>query len=142
MDTTTWLLLILLIIGVFTAYIWSLRRAIDDGKTRWWAEVSEPRSFVSRHPFDETVSECAAEARKLLEVHGNVYLNPEVDVWEYVYGATPEIPTRDFDIWEDTVRLAITKRREAWRQQKAGWNQDAAKVQFGGQTINTQQSAN
>lgn len=141
MDNSTWLTLFALLIGCFAVYVWKTRREIADGKAAWWANVSEPRSFVSRHPFDETVSECAAEARALLAKHGNRLLNPEADVWEYVYGATPETPTRDFDLWEDTIRLAITRRREEWRKQKMEWNGEAAKVKFGGQTI-TQQSAN
>jgi hypothetical protein len=134
------ILLSIIVIGLAAVYF--KNRAIKDGKDLWWATVSEPLYYVSDDPFDSTVSERAANARQLLEAHGNGYLSRENDVWEYVYGATPECPTRDFSQWQDWVLLVIIKRREAWRQQKAGWNADAAKQQFGGQTIYTQTSAN
>ena len=136
MDTSTWLTLIALIIGIFCVVQWRQRRAISDGKAMWWATVSEPRAYISDDPFDDTVSERAANARALLKAHGNSYLNPETDVWEFVYAATPETPTRDFELWQDTVLHNIKLRREAWRQQKAQWNAEAAKQQFAGQTWN------
>ena len=142
MDTSTWLTLIALIIGVFGVYVWKQRKDIRDGKALWWATVSEPLYYVSDDPYDVTVTERAANARDLLEAHGNGYLNRENDVWEYVYSATPETPTRDFSQWQDWALLDVIKRREAWRQQKAGYNQRAAQERFGGQTIQTQPSAN
>ena len=147
MDTTNTILLLLLLCGLFAAYVWNSRRAIADGKAFWWATVSEPLYYVSDDPFDDTVTERAANARKLLEAHGNKYLNREADVlesdvWEYVYGATPQCPTRDFAQWQDWVLLDILKRREAWRQQKALWNQTAANTQFAGQKIFEQPSQN
>ena len=142
MDPTNTILLLLLLCGLFAAYVWNTRRAIADGKAFWWATVSEPIYYVSDDPFDDTVTERAANARKLLEAHGNKYLNREADVWEFVYSATPQTPTRDFALWQDAVQLEIIKRREAWRQQKAQWNQTAANKQFAGQKIFEQPSQN
>lgn len=136
MDGTTQFFAFALLIGIFAVYVWRQRRTISDGKALWWATVSEPIAYVSDDPFDETVTERAANARALLEAHGNQYLNRETDVWEFVYAATPQTPTRDFSLWQDIVRLEIIKRREAWRQQKAQWNEGAAKQQFAGQKVN------
>lgn len=135
MDTQNWLILIALIIGIFAVYVWKQRRAISDGKALWWATVSEPIAYISDDPFDETVTERSANARALLEAHGNGYLNRESDVWEYIYSATPQHPTRDFGLWQDLVLLEIIKRRESWRKQKAEWNADAAKSAFAGQSV-------
>lgn len=132
--SVNFILLILLLCGLFAAYVWNQRRAIADGKAMWWATVSEPLHYVSDDPFDDTVSERAEAARKNLEAHGNKYLNREADVWEFVYSATPQTPTRDFALWQDAVALEIIKRREAWRQQKAQWNQGAANKYFAGQS--------
>lgn len=132
MDGTT-LCAFALLIGLFATYVWRQRRTLADGKAMWWATVSEPRAYVSDDPFDDTVSQRAANARALLEAHGNKYLDPQRDVWEFVYAATPQTPTRDFELWQDTVYQEITKRREAWRQQKAGYNPGAAKQHFAGQ---------
>lgn len=132
MDGTT-LCAFALLIGLFATYVWRQRRTLADGKAMWWATVSEPRAYVSDDPFDDTVSQRAANARTLLEAHGNKYLDPQRDVWEFVYAATPQTPTRDFELWQDTVFQEIQKRREAWRQQKAGYNQEAAKQHFAGQ---------
>lgn len=135
MGTTNTILLLLLLCGLFAAYVWNTRRAIADGKDLWWTTVSEPLHYVSDDPFDDTVGARAEAARKNLEAHGNRYLNREADVWEYIYGATPQCPTRDFAQWQDWVLLDLLKRREAWRQQKALWNQGAANRQFAGQTF-------
>ena len=133
--SVNFILLILLLCGLFAAYVWNQRRAIADGKALWWATVSEPLHYVSDDPFDDTVAQRAEAARKNLEAHGNKYLNREADVWEFIYSATPQTPTRDFALWQDAVALEIIKRREAWRQQKAQWNQGAANVHFSGQTF-------
>jgi len=139
--SVNFILLILLLCGLFAAYVWNQRRAIADGKALWWATVSEPLHYVSDDPFDDTVAQRADAARKNLEAHGNKRLvynsqNPkDDDIWEYVYGATPQCPTRDFAQWQDWVLLDLLKRREAWRQQKAQWNQGAANVHFSGQTF-------
>jgi len=141
------ILLFGLLLGLFGAYVLSNRRKIADGMALWWATVSEPIFYVSGDPFDETVSQRAANARALLETHGNGYLKynspdpKDDDVWEYVYSATPETTTRDFSQWQDWVLLDVIKRREAWRQKKAEYNLNAAKQRFAGQTI-TQPSAN
>ena len=124
------------------------RQKIQDGKALFWATVSEPLHYVSDDPDDDMVTTRAANARAKLDAHGNAYLkynspNPkDDDIWDYVYGATPECPTRDFSQWQDWVVIHVAKRREMWRQQKAGWNDGAAKQQFGGQTIVVQSSAN
>jgi len=135
------ILLFGLLLGLFGAYVFSTRRKIADGMAFWWATVSEPIFYVSGDPFDETVSQRAANARALLAKHGNGYLNREPDVWEYVYSATPETTTRDFSQWQDWVLLDVIKRREAWRQKKAENNLNAAKQHLAGQTI-TQPSQN
>ena len=139
-------LLFLLVIGIAAVYF--QRRKISDGKALFWATVSEPLHYVSDDPDDELVTVRATNARAKLEAHGNRYLrfnseDPKLDdIWEYVYGATPECPTRDFSQWQDWVTLDVQKRREMWRAQKMEWNRDAARQQFGGQTINTQPSSN
>jgi len=133
MPNDTWFWLFMLVICILCVVIWRNRRTVSDGKALWWATVSEPIAYVSDDPFDETVTERAANARALLEEHGNQYLNQDTDVWEFVYAATPQTPTRDFSLWQDIVRLEIIKRREVWRQQKAEWNGQAAKEHFGGQ---------
>lgn len=142
MDTGTWLTLFALLIGLFGVYVWKTRREISDGKALWWTIVCEPRAYISDDPYDMTVSERAANARKLLSEHGNAFLRPETDVWEYVYGSTPECPTRDFEQWQDWALANVIKRREEWRKQKAQYNQDAAKHFFSGQTIYDKTSQN
>ncbi len=142
MDATTPYLLLALVVGIFAVYAWNQRREIRDGKALFWATVSEPLHYVSDDPDDEAVTMRAKAAREKLIAHGNRYLKPDADVWEYVYSATPETPTRDFSMWQDWAQQDVLKRRDAWRQQKAQWNADAAKQHFGGQTINTQPSAN
>lgn len=132
-------LLFLLVIGIAAVYF--QRRKISDGRALWWATVSEPLFYVSDDPDDLDVSARAANARAKLQAHGNNYLK-DSEVWEYVYSATPETPTRDFSQWQDWAQLDILKRRAEWRQQKANWNADAAKQTFAGQTINVQPSAN
>jgi hypothetical protein len=135
------ILITLLFIGLFGAYIHAQRRKISDGKAMFWATVCEPIAYVMDDPEDYAVSERAANARAKLVDHGNVYLSPETDVWEYVYSADPATPTRDFALWQDLVVQNIRQRREAWRKQKAEWNGAAAKEQFAGQTY-TQPSQN
>ncbi len=148
MDNGTILLLFLLLIGCFTLYVWKQNKAISDGKAMFWTTVSEPLSYVSDDPFDTTVTERAQNARANLRAHKNGYLRVDQpdpkddDVWEYVYSATPQTPTRDFALWQDMVLLEIVKRRELWRQKKAGYNPDAAKERFAGQTVYTQNGVN
>jgi len=137
---TNEILLVLLAIGLYL--VWSRRRAIQDADAMAWATAAEPFEVISRHHADTTVSECAAHIRAQLAAHGNKYLNPETDVWEYVYSADAITTSRNYQVWKDLVLHDVQKRRELWREQKRQWNQDAAKVQFGGQTITTQQSAN
>ena len=137
---TNEILLVLLAIGLYL--VWSRRRAIQDADAMAWATAAEPFEVISRHHADTTVSECAAHIRAQLAAHGNKYLNPETDVWEYVYSADAITTSRNYQVWKDLVLHDVQKRREIWREQKRQWNQDAAKVQFGGQTITTQQSAN
>ncbi len=137
---TNEILLALLAIGLYL--VWSRRRAIQDADAMAWATAAEPFEVISRHHADTTVSECAAHIRAQLAAHGNKYLNPETDVWEYVYSADAITTSRNYQVWKDLVLHDVQKRREIWREQKRQWNQDAAKVQFGGQTITTQQSAN
>jgi hypothetical protein len=127
------ILLTLLFVGLAAVYIRSQRRQIADGKAMFWATVCEPIDYTMDDPEDEGVTARAANARAKLVEHGNVYLVPDRDVWEYVYAADPMFPTRDFSMWKDLVNQNIKQRREAWRQEKAGFNPDAAKVQFGGQ---------
>lgn len=127
---------ILLFLGLalmFAAYVWLQQRKISDGKALWWATVSEPLHYVSDDPDDDNVVLRAEGAREKLRAHGNKYLNPEADVWEFVYSAMPQTATRDFAAWQDYVQLEVVKRREAWRMQKAQWNEGAAKRQFAGQ---------
>lgn len=127
------ILLILLFIGLAVAYIRSQRRKVLDGKAMFWSNISEPIAYVMDDPEDYAVSERAANARAKLVEHGNAFLNPERDVWEYVYSADPMTPTRDFAIWQDLVVMNIKQRKEAWRAQKIQYNQEAAKQQFAGQ---------
>ena len=137
---TNEILLALLAIGLYL--VWSRRRAIQDADAMAWATAAEPFEVISRHHADTTVRVCAAHIRAQLAAHGNKYLNPETDVWEYVYSADAITTSRNYQVWKDLVLHDVQKRRELWREQKRQWNQDAAKVQFGGQTITTQQSAN
>ena len=128
------LLIFLTCAGLFVAYIILQRRKIADGKAMFWATVSEPIEYVMDDPEDYGVTTRAANARAKLVEHGNVFLNPETDIWEYVYSADPMFPTRDFSMWKDLVNQNVTKRREMWRKEKAGYNEAAAKEQFAGQT--------
>ena len=107
-----------------------------------WATAAEPFEVISRHHADTTVTTEAAYIREQLTAHGNKFLNPDSDVWEYVYSADTLTTSRNFQVWKDHVLIDVLKRREMWRAQKLEWNQDAARVQFAGQTINTKLSAN
>ncbi len=133
------ILLTLLFVGIATVYFILQRRKIADGKAMFWATVSEPIHYVSDDPDDDAVTSRAANAREKMKAHGNVYLRFDSedpkndDIWVYVYGATPETPTRDFSQWQDWAQMDILKRREAWRQQKANWSPDAARQVFSGQ---------
>lgn len=127
------ILILLLLAGIAGAYVWMQRRAIQDANAMAWATAAEPFEVISRHHADTTVSSEAAYIREQLKAHGNKYLNPEWDVWEYVYSADTLTTSRDFQVWKDLVLIDVQKRREAWRAQKLQWNADAAKVQFGGQ---------
>ena len=119
---------------IFIGYILLQRRQIADGEAKFWATVSEPLFYVSGDIKDDAVSVRAAYARAKLTEHGNVFLNPETDVWEEVYSASPLTTSRDFSAWQDLVLLNIVKRREMWRAEKLSYNPQAAKEQFAGQT--------
>jgi hypothetical protein len=129
------ILIIALFAGLAGAYLWSQRRAIQDANAMAWATAAEPFEVISRHHADTTVSSEAAYIREQLKAHGNKYLNPETDVWEYVYSADnmTTSTTRDFQLWKDLVLSDVINRREAWRTQKMQWNADAAKQTFAGQ---------
>jgi hypothetical protein len=133
-------LLFLLVIGIAAVYF--QRRKIQDADAMAWATAAEPFEVISRHHADTTVTTEAAYIREQLAAHGNKFLNPDSDVWEYVYSADVLTTSRNFQVWKDLVLIDVQKRREMWRAQKMEWNKDAAKAQFGGQTINTQPSSN
>lgn len=133
------LLILLLVIGIAAVYF--RNRKIQDADAMAWATAAEPFDVISRHHADTTVTECAAHIRAQLVAHGNKYLNPESDVWEYVYSADALTTSRNFQVWKDLVLIDVQKRRELWREQKRQWNADAAKQHFAGQTINTKPSA-
>lgn len=118
------------------------RRKIQDADAMAWATAAEPFEVISRHHADTTVTTEAAYIREQLAAHGNKFLNPDSDVWEYVYSADVLTTSRNFQVWKDLVLIDVQKRREMWRAQKMEWNKDAALQQFGGQTINTQPSVN
>lgn len=136
------ILFILLIVGLFGVYVWHTRKAIQDADALAWATASEPFEVISRHHADTSVTTEAEYIRKQLKAHGNKYLNPDIDVWEYVYSASHLTTSRDFQVWKDMVLLDVLKRREAWRKQKMEWNEKAAKEKFAGQTIYTVDYAN
>ena len=134
--------LILLFLVMWGASMYLRRRKIQDADAMAWATAAEPFEVISRHHADTTVTTEAAYIREQLKAHGNKFLNPETDVWEYVYSADLLTTSRDFQVWKDLVLIDVQKRREMWRAQKMEWNKDAAKVQFAGQTITAQPSAN
>lgn len=131
----TLILLILLFAGLFSVYAWHVNRAIQDADALAWATASEPFEVISRHHADTSVTMEAEYIRKQLKAHGNKYLNPDTDVWEYVYSASHLTTSRNFQVWKDLVLIDVQKRREAWREQKRQWNENAAKEKFGGQTV-------
>lgn len=136
------ILFFLLIIGLVAVYLWHVNRVIQDADAMAWATASEPFEVISRYHADTTVTKEAAYIREQLKAHGNKYLNPANDVWEYVYSASHLTTSRDFQVWKDLVLIDVQKRREAWREQKRQWNESAAKEKFGGQTIYTVEHVN
>lgn len=134
--------LILLFLVMWGASLYLRRRKIQDADAMAWATAAEPFEVISRHHADTTVTTEAAYIREQLAAHGNKFLNPESDVWEYVYSADVLTTSRNFQVWKDLVLIDVQKRREMWRAQKMEWNKDAARQQFGGQTISVQPSAN
>lgn len=134
--------LILLFLVMWGASMYLRRRKIQDADAMAWATAAEPFEVISRHHADTTVTTEAAYIREQLAAHGNKFLNPDSDVWEYVYSADVLTTSRNFQVWKDLVLIDVQKRREMWRAQKMEWNQDAARQQFAGQTISTQPSAN
>ncbi len=134
--------ILLLFIVLWGASIYLRRRKIQDADAMAWATAAEPFEVISRHHADTTVTTEAAYIREQLAAHGNKFLNPDSDVWEYVYSADVLTTSRNFQVWKDLVLIDVQKRREMWRAQKMEWNKDAALQQFGGQTINTQPSVN
>ena len=107
-----------------------------------WATASEPFFVMSRYHGDTTVSSEAAHIREQLKKYGNKRLDPETDVWEYVYGSDEKNPSRDFQVFCDLTLLEVVRRREEWRKQKAEYNPQAARQHFGGQTTYTVTNAN
>ena len=140
MDTSTWISLFGLVIGLAWAWWKMNERQIADGRAKYWSTVSEPLFYISGDIEDDTVTARAANARKKLVEHGNVFLNPQSDVWEEVYSASNLTTSRDFSQWQDLVLLSLTKRRELWRREKMGYNETAAKQQFAGQSFEWQAS--
>lgn len=134
--------LILLFLVMWGASMYLRRRKIQDADAMAWATAAEPFEVISRHHADTTVTTEAEYIREQLAAHGNKFLNPDSDVWEYVYSADVLTTSRNFQVWKDLVLIDVQKRREMWRAQKMEWNKDAAKQQFGGQTINVQPSVN
>jgi len=134
--------ILLLFIVLWGASIYLRRRKIQDADAMAWATAAEPFEVISRHHADTTVTTEAAYIREQLAAHGNKFLNPETDVWEYVFSADVLTTSRNYQVWKDLVLIDVQKRREMWRAQKMEWNKDAALQQFGGQTINTQPSVN
>ena len=134
--------ILLLILFLWGASLYLRRRKIQDADAMAWATAAEPFEVISRHHADTTVTTEAAYIREQLAAHGNKFLNTETDVWEYVYSADELTTSRNFQVWKDLVLIDVQKRREMWRAQKMEWNKDAAKVQFAGQTITAQPSAN
>lgn len=135
-------LLFALLIGMFGVYVWHQKRALMDADALAWATASEPFFVMSRYHGDTTVSSEAAHIREQLKKYGNKRLDPETDVWEYVYSADIHTTSRNFDVWCDLALIDIVKRREEWRKQKAEYNPQAARQHFGGQTVYTQINAN
>ena len=134
--------LLLLLLVMWGASLYLRRRKIQDADAMAWATAAEPFEVISRHHADTTVTTEAAYIREMLTAHGNKFLNPETDVWEYVYSADVLTTSRNFQVWKDLVLIDVQKRREMWRAQKMEWNKDAAKQQFGGQAITVQPSQN
>lgn len=130
MDTTSYILLIALIVGVI--YIILQKREAQNAEAFFWRTHAEPLSYIMDDPFDTTAAERAEYALSMLKKHGNPYLT-ENDVWLEVYSASHENPTRDFGAWRELVLQSEIRKREAWRAQKVKWNPSAAQSIFTGQ---------
>lgn len=128
-------------------YLWRHwdQKQILDAEAYYWSTCFEPLVFISRTPFDTTVSEAANEARAKLKEHGNQFLT-DADVWEYPYRATiiDGVPNEqinsDFGQFLDVVFQHAIMRRAKWRSVKISYTQDAVNM-FSNQT-KTAPSAN
>jgi hypothetical protein len=133
-DYTQILILgLLTAVGVIGWLVWSAKREISDAQAMFWASVSEPLFFISRHAFDFDVVERANEAREKLKEHGNRWLDPEKDVRVWVYGSDIANPSRDFSTFHELALKRALMEMEAFRVQKTAYSQTAAHVQFSGQ---------
>mgnify|MGYP003584403256 CR=1 FL=1 len=134
------ILLLLLVCGIFAAYVWIKNREVQDADAKCWATASEPFVVISRYHNDQSVSKDAAYIRSMLQKHGNQLLkNPatggyENAVIEEAFSASTLTTSRDFNVFIDVTLIHALRTREAWRAQKVQWNPNAARQQFAGQT--------
>jgi len=124
------ILLLIMAAGIIAWMIWSAKREISDAQAMFWASVSEPLFFISRHAFDFDVVERANEARAKLVEHGNKWLNPENDVRCWVYASDIANPSRDFATFHELALKRALIEMEAFRVQKTAYSQTAAYAQF------------
>ena len=128
--TLSFILAILCLVGIIAWMTWSAKREISDAQAMFWASVSEPLFFISRHAFDFEVVAMANEARAKLVEHGNRWLDPEKDVRCWVYGSDIANPSRDFSTFQEIALKRALIEMEAFRVQKTAFSQTAAHAQF------------
>lgn len=128
--TISFILVIAILAGIIGWMIWSAKREISDAQAMFWASVSEPLFFISRHAFDFEVVAMANDARAKLTEHGNRWLDPENDVRCWVYGSDISNPSRDFATFQELALKRALIEMEAFRVQKTAYSQKAAHVQF------------
>jgi hypothetical protein len=128
--TQVLILLLIMAAGIIAWMIWSAKREISDAQAMFWASVSEPLFFISRHAFDFEVVAMADEARAKLAEHGNKWLDPEKDVRCWVYGSDISNPSRDFSTFHELALKRALIEMEAYRVQKTAYSQTAAHAQF------------
>ena len=124
------ILVIAILAGIIAWMIWSAKREISDANAMFWASYSQPLFYISRTPFDESVLAQAEEAKVNLLKYGNKWINPETDIFCWVYRSDISNPSGDFAIWDELATKRKEQAIEAFRVQKTAYSQKAAHVQF------------
>jgi len=128
------ILLLIMATGIIAWLVWSAKREISDANAMFWASYSQPLFYISRTPFDDSVLAQADEAKANLLKYGNKWLNPDTDIFCWVYRSDIANTSGDFAVWDELATKRKEQAIEAFRVQKTAFSQTAAHAKFSQQT--------